>query len=293
MSDYPLVSIGLAVYNGENFLYQALGSLVTQDYPNMEILISDNASTDKTQSICEGYCARDNRVKYHRNSSNIGAPANFNLVFGLASGEYFMWASHDDYRDPGYISACVDGFKLSDKLVLVGTECNCIDAKGKLMFVDKSLSTVGQDPMQRFIRYKHILHEYKSHRGGIFYGLYKRCALATVMPMKKMMTADQNMMLKLCLLGEFDIIPARMLTRRMSGASGTGFKAMARSYGITNPILINGAYFIREYEIDKTLARSGNLAAPQKLALMVWSLAHTFVVVSSRVVYLGLRRLKR
>jgi glycosyltransferase involved in cell wall biosynthesis len=286
----PLVSIGMAVYNGERYLRQALDSVKSQDYTNYELIISDNASTDHTEDICREYAAADNRVAYSRNATNIGAPANFNRVFALSHGRYFMWASDDDYRDPSYIRKCVNAFGTADNIVLAGTECYCLDADGRLLLLDKSLTTIGMSPVRRFMRYKRILHDYNTHRGGIFYGLYDRNIMRTVMPMKNAMTADQDMMLELSLIGSFVTVNEPLLSRRMTGSSRS-FKSLAKSYGITNPLLIDGAYAVREYEIDRMIARASNINPAQKAWLMVWSLTHTVIVVGARVLELGYRRL--
>ena len=103
----PLVSIGVPVFNGAATLERALDSLLSQDYGNLEIIISDNASTDHTQQICEAYVRRDPRIRYHRAARNFGSPWNFNRVVELSSGQYFMWAAHDDERASSYVSECV------------------------------------------------------------------------------------------------------------------------------------------------------------------------------------------
>ena len=85
----PLVSIGLPVFNGDKSLENAIECLLEQDYPNFEIIISDNASTDSTQMICERYSKNESRIKYFRIEKNLGAIWNFNHVFELSSGIYF------------------------------------------------------------------------------------------------------------------------------------------------------------------------------------------------------------
>ena len=69
----PLVSIGLPVYNGQNFLRLAAQSLLAQTYDHIELIISDNASTDATAQICAALAAADPRVRYSRLPGNIGA----------------------------------------------------------------------------------------------------------------------------------------------------------------------------------------------------------------------------
>ena len=113
----PLLSIGLAVYNGERHLAQAIDSLLAQDVGDFELIISDNASTDATEAICREYAAADPRVRYIRNAENIGAAANYNRVFELSTGRYFMWGSDDDVWDPRFASACIA--KLEDSPLAV------------------------------------------------------------------------------------------------------------------------------------------------------------------------------
>jgi glycosyltransferase involved in cell wall biosynthesis len=119
--DKPLVSIGMPVYNGEKYLRQALDSLLTQTYENFELIISDNASTDGTQEICLEYAARDKRIQYHQNIYNRGAVWNFNKVLELASGEYFMWAAYDDFRDINALTLMVLFFLNNSETIFVGS----------------------------------------------------------------------------------------------------------------------------------------------------------------------------
>jgi glycosyltransferase involved in cell wall biosynthesis len=104
----PPVSIGLPVYNGENYLKAALNSLLSQSYGNFELIIGDNASTDETKYICESYAKQDPRIRYFRHKTNIGAAANYNYLFELAQGDYFKWAAHDDVCSPDYLKSCVE-----------------------------------------------------------------------------------------------------------------------------------------------------------------------------------------
>jgi glycosyltransferase involved in cell wall biosynthesis len=103
----PLVSIGVPVYNGEAFLEEALASIGAQTFADYELILSDNASTDRTRSICEAHTARDARARYVRNSFNIGGDRNYYRCFELASGEYFLGVAHDDRLDPRYVEKTV------------------------------------------------------------------------------------------------------------------------------------------------------------------------------------------
>ena len=103
----PVVSIGMPVFNGARTLPAALDSLLAQSFANFELIISDNASTDKTESICRDYAARDKRIQYVRQPENIGATANFKFVFDEAASEYFMWAACDDTRSSDFLEVNV------------------------------------------------------------------------------------------------------------------------------------------------------------------------------------------
>ena len=104
----PRVSIGLPVYNGERFISAAIESILSQNYQDLELIILDNASTDRTGEICRSYAETDRRVRYFRNIQNVGAAANFNLAFQLARGIYFKWAASDDLCRPAFIERCVE-----------------------------------------------------------------------------------------------------------------------------------------------------------------------------------------
>src|SRR5581483_7973034 len=114
----PKVSIGLPVYNGENYLAQAIECLLAQTFSDIELIISDNASTDGTEAIARDFAARDRRVRYVRQPLNRGAGWNFSETFRLAQGEYFKWAAHDDLCAPTFIERCVKVLDVDRELVL-------------------------------------------------------------------------------------------------------------------------------------------------------------------------------
>src|SRR3982751_2757353 len=103
----PKLSIGIPVFNGQAFLPELLDSLLAQTYRDFEILICDNASSDRTPQICGEYERRDSRIRYFRNSRNLGAIANFNQAFELSTAPLFKWAAHDDFYRPAYLDACI------------------------------------------------------------------------------------------------------------------------------------------------------------------------------------------
>ncbi len=103
----PKVSIGMPVYNAEKYIREALDSLLAQTFINFELIISDNASADRTESICREFAVRDSRIRFIRQTENRGAAANFQIVLDEAKGEYFKWLAYDDYLAPRFLELLV------------------------------------------------------------------------------------------------------------------------------------------------------------------------------------------
>jgi len=100
----PLVTIGIPVYNGGERLRRALDAILAQEYPNLEIIISDNASTDQSPTIIREFLSRREGARTVRQEQNIGASGNFEFLMREAHGKYFFWASCDDYWHPQFVS---------------------------------------------------------------------------------------------------------------------------------------------------------------------------------------------
>ena len=126
----PRVTIGVPVFNGENFLEQALDAIFEQTYQDFEVIISDNGSSDRTDEICRAYAARDPRIRYFHNVINRGSSWNSNRVFGPARGEYFKWWHHDDLCAPEFLSRCVAALDQDPTAVMACTNIHVIDERG-------------------------------------------------------------------------------------------------------------------------------------------------------------------
>jgi glycosyltransferase involved in cell wall biosynthesis len=133
MRSKPYVSVGLPVYNGENYLAAAIESILAQTFTDLELIISDNASTDNTPNICQRYACQDPRVRYYRNALNQGAAWNFNRVIELAQGRYFRWVAHDDLCAPTHLERCVEVLDANASVVLCSPQTAVIDEEGKLV----------------------------------------------------------------------------------------------------------------------------------------------------------------
>ena len=131
----PTVSIGMPVYNGEEYIREALDSLLAQTYNDFELVISDNASTDGTEAICREYLNRDTRIKFIRQSTNIGGCDNFLYLLQHARGEYFKWLAHDDYLEPFFLEMIIKYLDDHDDVVLCISDVKLIDGARQVLGV--------------------------------------------------------------------------------------------------------------------------------------------------------------
>ncbi len=136
-NDKPTVTIGMPVFNGEQYIADAISSILNQTYQELELIIQDNASTDKTQEICQRFAARDNRVQYRKNGVNVGAMRNFNSLVDSASGKYFKWAAHDDKCGSQYLERCVAVLDSDPSVVLCHSRTARIDSDGKKLIFNQ------------------------------------------------------------------------------------------------------------------------------------------------------------
>ncbi|GJL63794.1 MAG: hypothetical protein NPIRA04_24480 [Nitrospirales bacterium] len=124
-----LVTIGIPTYNRANaFLPQALESAIAQTYENLEIIVSDNCSTDNTETVVKGY--GDPRIKYFRHGKNIGPLGNSNFCLEQAQGEYFLQLHDDDVIDPDFIEVCMKAERTFPGVGVIRTGVRVIDGEG-------------------------------------------------------------------------------------------------------------------------------------------------------------------
>jgi glycosyltransferase involved in cell wall biosynthesis len=143
--NHPKLSIGLPVYNGENYLAITLDGILSQTFGDFEVVVSDNASNDRTREICEEYARKDSRIKYFRNETNIGASPNFNRTVELSRGRYFAWVAHDDMYDERFLQKCVDVLDENPDVVLSHCLVDFIDSAGRPLLVTDHERVIGPD----------------------------------------------------------------------------------------------------------------------------------------------------
>jgi glycosyltransferase involved in cell wall biosynthesis len=210
----PKVSIGMPVYNGAPFLREAISSLLEQDYTDFELIIADNASTDRTDAIVLDFAKRDPRIRYVRHSSNIGAAANFRYVFNQARGEFFKWAAADDVHYPGNLQRTVETLSAAPPgVVLVSPRVDLIDEDGKSLLDENGipipelglgkgegperLSTFAKTPSRRLAE---ILPGLKW--ASPQFGLFRREALRKTRLFDSFYASDLVLLVETALLGE-------------------------------------------------------------------------------------------
>ncbi|MBD1918049.1 MULTISPECIES: glycosyltransferase [Cyanophyceae] len=198
----PQISIGLPVYNGDNFLGQALDSILAQTFADFELIISDNASTDKTETICRTYSAKDPRIHYIRNQENLGASANFNQAFALSSGKYFKWIAHDDLHNPKFLEKCFQVLDQDPSVVLVYSKATTIDPNGKTIRKDWGCGA-GLSSMLPHQRFREGLLPLKQPIPLPIFGVIRASALRNTHLMAGYPDCDCALLAELSLYGRF------------------------------------------------------------------------------------------
>jgi glycosyltransferase involved in cell wall biosynthesis len=207
----PRVSLSLPVRNGEEYLSQAIQSILDQTYADFELIITDNASTDATEDICREYASRDPRIRYVRSPRDQGAAANFNLGFSLSSGEYFKWCAHDDLISPTYIAECVEALDANRAVVLAYGDLTGIDENGDSTgYVEPHMPDLDRpSPTGRFRRLltRHVLV-------AAIFGVYRRSALERTSLHKPYYSSDCALLAEIVLLGPVVRISNAILLNR-------------------------------------------------------------------------------
>jgi len=207
----PRVSIGVPVYNGEQFLAQTLDSLLGQTFRDIEIVISDNASTDGTAAICKAYAAKDSRIEYIRQQRNLGASANYNVVVHRSAGEFFKWAAHDDLCEPVFIERCVELLDAHPDAVLAYPKSVLISDSDELIEPVKEDMNLPWDRASK--RLRHFL--WNTSLCHPVFGVIRAEALAHTGLIGAFHSSDVIVLMQLLLQGKFIEHPEPLFLRRM------------------------------------------------------------------------------
>ena len=208
----PVITVGLPVYNGDNYLEEAVNSVLTQDFADFELVIRDNASNDRTESICRHFEELDERVRYVRNPRNVGAAPNFNALVGDARGEYFKWMAHDDIIEPEFLSACLRALEEDAEAVLACPTVRFIDAQGSPL--EEYISSFRTHDSDRVIRFGDTLYGHKCFE---VFGLIRLPQLRETRLIAGYNNGDGVLLGHLALLGKFAVVPGSLFLSRCHG----------------------------------------------------------------------------
>ena len=202
----PLVSIGLPVRNAGSRVTDVVKSVLAQEYERLELVISDNASTDDTPEVCRALAAADHRIVYHRHDENIGLLNNFIHTIHLATGTFFRWIGDDDRLEPTFIPRCLERFQADDRLMLVTTGVDYTGPDGVAQHAAyHGTALASDDPVDRFTELLRLLNE-----GYLLidplYAMLRRAPVAAI-PRRNMLGEDQVFAAKLALAGPWGHVP--------------------------------------------------------------------------------------
>lgn len=251
----PRVSIGLAVYNGESFLAQAIDSILAQTFTDFELILSDNASTDRTEEICREYAEKDKRIRYHRNAENIGGANNENQTFRMSRGEFFRWAAHDDVCAPELIAKCVSVLDNDPSIILCYTMITEINEAGEPIRTITQKKGISTRPHERFRDL--ASHD---HNCEATYGLVRSEILRKTKLQKNYTDSDRTLLSELALYGQFYEIQEPLFYKRYHPQNI--YVNMRTRMTWFNPALKGKAVFPFWMQLFDYLATIGRVALP-------------------------------
>jgi glycosyltransferase involved in cell wall biosynthesis len=221
----PLLSVGIPTYNRAAKLERAVESVLAQTHLNLELVISDNASTDGTRSVCLALAERDPRIRYLRSPVNRGPTANFNVLFSEMRGEYVMVLSDDDWLDPDYLSACLAELTRRPELVLA---CGWARYLRENQVVKRGvrIQLTQTSPSERVLEYLRNVDE-----NGVFYGLMARATLRRAAPLRNVLGNDWLLAAAIAAQGRLATIESSGINRELDGTSGD-FPRLVRTLGL-------------------------------------------------------------
>ncbi|MFT7473555.1 MAG: glycosyltransferase involved in cell wall biosynthesis [Verrucomicrobiales bacterium] len=245
MTTTPRLSIGVPVYNGEDYIAEALTSHLEQDFTDFEIVVSDNCSDDATPQIVKEFVEADPRVSYTRNEDNIGGPANFNRLFRLTSGELFRWAAADDRIEPGYLSKVIAMMDDNPEIVIGHADSLLIDPKSEPMLEmdqgflggDGYLEAIKLHPPEGDDRFQSP-HPHKrvdavinnNHRNFYIFGIMRRATMMQTRLHGAFYGGDRTFLVEMAMRGTLEKIPEALFGSRShaknSGRNGLNFEEL-------------------------------------------------------------------
>ena len=237
------MSIGVPAYNADRFLAPALESLLAQDEGDLEVVVSDNASTDGTEQLCRDLARQDRRLRYVRQSVNRGGAANFNAVFALRhpGARYFKWAAGDDTHDPRYLGAVLDVLRRDATASVAHSLTDDVDEAGRHLrsWGDQGLPGADPDVSVRFAALSQ-----RNYQCFSIFGLMRVETLASTRGLGYYAESDRVLLTELALRGRFVDVPEELFHRRQHCGRSVRTHPTARDrVGWFNPALVGRPVF--------------------------------------------------
>lgn len=234
----PRVTIGIPVYNGEPYLEETIASIEAQTFADYEVIVSDNASTDRTEAICRAYAARDGRVRYVRNERNVGAAGNFRQLVALAGGEYFKLANADDLCDPPLVAQCVAVLDAHPEVVLCYGKTTLIDSQGRVLErYEDNLHLPQPRAAERF-----ILALRRIRLVNVLQGVMRTAALRRTGQLGAFFASDMVLVPELTLHGQFHELPEFLFYRRMHAGASSSITTVDGEWHFWDPTVRAGGH---------------------------------------------------
>lgn len=223
-----LVTIGMPVYNRPVELERALNSVLSQSYSNIEVVVSNNSSSDiRVDELVKRYAAKDTRVKYYFQKNPLPVIDNFKFVLEKAMGEYFMWLADDDWIDANYIEECIYFLSNNSDYNLACGKCAYHDIAGNLIDKIKMPSIISSNPVNRVIDYyKHV------KLNGYFYGL-RKTSLSKTFSLQNKMAFDWLYLAAIIYRGKSKVFESTLMHITAGGMSNDATE-MNRNMGANN-----------------------------------------------------------
>lgn len=225
------VSIGMPVYNREKYVAASIEAHLVQTYPDFELIITDNASTDRSGEICESFAARDSRVRYYRNPRNLGAAGNYSRCFELAVGEYFRWTPSDDLVSPNLLERAVEVLDRDPSVFVAYPKTKLIDGDGNITGdFDEGLHLMDERPSERW---KGV--QKKLRLGNLHYGLNRAELFRKTGLLRNYSGGDFPLIAEMSLYGKFYEIPDAFFYRRMHEEASSALKTSSAVMAFYDP----------------------------------------------------------
>lgn len=215
----PILSFALPVHNGARTLPRLLASLRAQDLEEIEIVVSDNGSTDETASLVRGLAQRDPRIRMHRTEKNLGQIANFNRALELCRGRYVRWIGADDWLEPSYARRCVEALEAAPHAIAVTTHQDHVEEDGTRHYAEYEGERL--DSPRPEARYRRMLWFFTADYrfADPIYATFRRDALLRSRRFLSVPAMDHVLAAELALMGPFLHVPERLAHRGKENVS--------------------------------------------------------------------------